>query len=689
MLNASSSTKPREISIGIPGDDGGTAIYEDGQPLSFATWPCYPYFHWAGGNAYSSQSLIRLEDNAMRSGMIGYAIDSYTRLGGNRTEGFLSASTSTFGLIRFDGAVSGPLGKGWYYSGGLYVNMDPSSVSTPSKRYVSDMKILKASLTKRWKSGEASLIYKFTDNRDGTYGYNTAPFYYNGDGSISLYEGFKPGRDCYFPEDDNVEYMDVVSGAMVSAKLRDMNTKRIHDATFRITDTLSTGWRLKGNLHFSGSGQLDNTGIYDVGIDETAGGMVQNRLSLNCASSYYDLMLNASASKRLGVHELELGAGAWYDYQYLAASTFKWAHTVEANPARVFRDGASAWNFNESAEYDDGHQWNAIAYARDDWDVSDRLNLFGGIRMEYQRYSVWSAVNPEGATFNSRHDGFYLEDGTVEPQHFSSPGINAVAIGSATYRLGGKLFVNGEYLYARKNKGVAAFGIADMPLLTPTVNQLGRIGIIYEGGWIDFTSMLSYITAENNQGLLHLTKQIGGKSETISRNATYDIGTLGWTTDANIHWKGLSLHLLATLQEPKYRNYSTSLTFSDGTTDKLDYSGNYVTGISRFLLEVDPSYSFGDWRIWMSARFFSRQYASRVNNAWFNGHWETFAGADWQVRRNLGLSLNVVNLFFQNGISGTLDAADTITDNAMLSGLLITGTYIRPFTVNLSVNCRF
>ena len=76
MLNASSSSKPRDISTGLPGDDGGTAIFEDGVPLATGSWPAYPYFHWAGGAAYSSQTLYKMEETALRSGVERRAVSS-------------------------------------------------------------------------------------------------------------------------------------------------------------------------------------------------------------------------------------------------------------------------------------------------------------------------------------------------------------------------------------------------------------------------------------------------------------------------------------------------------------------------------------------------------------------------------------------------------------------------------------
>lgn len=105
--------------------------------------------------------------------------------------------------------------------------------------------------------------------------------------------------------------------------------------------------------------------------------------------------------------------------------------------------------------------------------------------------------------------------------------------------------------------------------------------------------MISYINSRNIGSTQYFTKQIGGVSETQGK---------------------------ATFQRPQYRNFRVPLTFSDGSEVVLDYNDNYVTGMSKVLLELDPSYRIGDWRLWLSGRFYSRQYASLVNNVYFNGH---------------------------------------------------------------------
>ena len=160
MLNAESASVPRDISIGLPTSDGGASICEDGIKHSYSF--VKGRYHWAGGNAYSSSRLRSLAESIIKTGDIGIVLESTTKTGGDKLEGAFSFKTSTFGQINFDGAVSGPIRKGWYYSVGAFVNLDPTSVNAPGRTFVDNRQIFKAALTKRWNNAEFNIFYKFS-----------------------------------------------------------------------------------------------------------------------------------------------------------------------------------------------------------------------------------------------------------------------------------------------------------------------------------------------------------------------------------------------------------------------------------------------------------------------------------------------------------------------------------------------
>lgn len=706
MLNAESASMPREISIGLPTGDNGAAICEDGVKHSYSF--VKGHYHWAGGNAYSSVGLRGLSESVIRTGDIGMVVDSYTKLGVENHAGVFSFKSSTFGLINFDGSVSGPIKKGWHYSLGVYVNLNPTSVNAPGRTFVDNKQIFKAALSRRWENASFDIIYKLSFSKDNLGGYGEAPFYYNGDGSISEIEGYKLGRSCYFPANDDITYMDLNTGDIKTGDIGKMDDRQIHDILFKGKYKTDSGWDLTGFLHgcvapknnwvksvvsgidVSTDGFLKNGKAASLEDGSTYSGKLQNRVVSIIDSKSLDVTALFEANKVWAKHDLNLGAEIYYVGQYEKTASARIAHTVTADPQRIYLDGQSSWGYNMNSQYAEGFRWSATAYAFDDWKITDRFLLRAGLRLRplYQSIDGASVID-EATAGNKKTEGFYLNNGVAKKSNVTLRKLDYAGTLYATYRLVDGLFFMGEGFYSITNKSVSYFKATKIPTLKAIGNAMGRGGLMYENEWMDATAMMSYITSWNNAATVSVTKQIGGVSETQDYTAQYGIGTLGFNFDGNMHWGGFNLHLMFTFQDPKYKNYDNVFTFSDGSTSEISYTGNYVTGISRVMLEIDPSYSYKDWRFWASARYFSRQYASRTNLAYFKGRWETFGGIDYKITSDLKLSLNVVNWLFQRGPKGSIDVADTISDASELEGYLMSGKYMRPFEVNIGVTYKF
>ena len=174
---------------------------------------------------------------------------------------------------------------------------------------------------------------------------------------------------------------------------------------------------------------------------------------------------------------------------------------------------------------------------------------------------------------------------------------------------------------------------------------------------------------------------------------SYDIQTIGWTTDALIKpFKGFDFHFLFTYQVPKYKKYETGVTFSDGNVSNIDATGNIVTDIPKVIIELDPSYQItNNLRIWASFRYFSKTYANIMNAYYFKGRWETFGGVNWKVNKHLSLNATVINFLNQTGAKGTISGAELVTkeEASKFYGSWMAGSYIRPFTVEFSAAIKF
>ena len=707
MLDASASAKPRDIPIGLPGETGGTMIMEDGIPVATTWSPIYPYVHWAASSSYANVGLMGIEETALRSGVLGFSVDSHTALGTDQLHGKVSAKTNNDGLIQIDGNLNGALTKGWYFTAGVYANLDPTSVHPKHVTFANNTQIYKAGVTHRWNQSEASLLYKLTVNRDGLFGCDRAPFIYNGDGSISRLNGFHMGRDCYMPADVAFSYMDLETGQLIETDVNDENRRIIHDLTFMMTNRLCGRWSVESRVHLTGSKDMSTVGFSETGIDQITNGrdakgrhittadgadysgLMQQRLLFAQHFDFFDMQAQTELIRKSHNRTTNLGLSYWFTYSYANAGNVTIAQTVENNPLRLLNNGQRQWDYNASANYGRGREHFISLFAIDDWHVTPSLNLYYGLRAELFHSNYDIAVNEDGQTNNTRHNGFYINDGTATVSNHKRTKMNFIGVLRANYQLAPRLFLTGEYLYLYLQRRFDQFRFETMPSEKPYFKQLLRGGISYENEWLHSSAMISFINSRNIGSTQYFTKQVDGVSETQGKNTTYNIGTLGITGDATATLGNFSMHVLATFQRPTYRKFSVPLTFSDGSTEVLDYNGNFVTGMSKVLLELDPSYRIGDWRLWLSGRFYSRQYASLVNNVYFNGHWETFAGVDWTATKQLSLQFSITNLLNQSGANGSIAAANTITDISLLQGYYTAGTFIRPFTVSLSASYKF
>lgn len=705
MLNAESATVPREINIGLPEGGSGAIVYVDG--AKHAHGLPRSQFHWSGGNAYQPQGTIGLMEAVITSGEIGVLVDSKTRMGTDEFTGAFTVGTSTNGLIRFDGAVSGAVkgAKGWYYSLGAYVNNDPTNVNAPGRPFIDQKQIYHAAVSRRWENTTLNALYRFSycrDNLDNGYGF--APFVYKGDGTVAAYDGFRIGRDCYMPEDDAVSYMDIRDGRTRYGSLSNMDERFLHDVSLMLDHDHRSGWKLGANLHvmYMQPSRYVKMGL--AGIDRVTSengffnadgtpfsGYMQNRLITVEDQSELDVNLILSADRRFNSrHKLRLGMELVYADQLNYASTFYMAHTVGADPLRVYKGEKATWGMNTSGLFFDAYRLYAPIYAIHDWNPAPRLLVRTGARVRPLYQNVITAARLEGDVLNSRVDGFNIADRSLcDPHTLSIPAVDYAFTEHINYRIAGRLFFMAEGFYSMTTKSASYYKNATIPSTSPIGNALGRGGFTYDNRWMDLTALVSYITSWNNAKVMTVTKQIAGVSETIPWTAQYGIGTLGFTLDGNMHFGGFNLHFLGTWQDPRYKNYKNEFVFSDGTSEIIDYTGNHVTGISQLMLEFDPSYTWKNVRVWASARYYSRQYVSRTNLAYFAGHWETFAGLDLNLMKQLKLSVNLVNVLAQNGAKGSIDVADTITDASLLNDYVMSGSYIRPFCIDFLLTYRF
>ena len=714
MLNASSDNQPRQISIGLPSEMSAT-IYEDGTPVSWTWWPLLPYFYWSGSPMYSKVGLTSLSENAITNGAVNYTVDSWSREGGDKFEGHADYTTNTFGLQRFDVSIAGPIKNGWSYALSGYVNHDPGTNKLADAPLQNDMKQFKFALTKHFNhnKGKISLFYKY--NMYKGLGDGTAPFIYVGDGSVKEFEGFKLGKDGYLPANGQLTYMDVVTGKMVTMQ-RNKGARALSNDLNLVFE-----YNFKPNLHLSylskyhyadtyynglasagigqATAQSGYTYAYDTG-SHAAGDVFEGNYNtrflqriIGSERAWYNTV-ELKGNTLNNKHNWRLGANVWWILPEDVQSTGIYAHTVEKDPVWLKLGGNQGFAFNTGGNYFDTHEIKTAVYASDDWQATDRLWLSAGARLEYYKVEGYNAASKHGAydkdiayPENVRNVGFNMTQATKTK--INESWVNPAAALSARYTIAPGFGALAEGIFTMSAPGSPNFASDELPNVDPIYTYFAKGGLFWNTPWMKLVSQITYIEKTNYQRGAQFTNP-NDPSDVVNMLTTYDIQTLGWTTDVVLTpFKGFNFHGLLTLQSPKYKNYDITTKFADGTSMNYDFNDNITTGVSKVLIELDPSYMFDKFRVWASFRYQSKQYINKTNSLYFNGRWETFGGVDYNLNKNVALSLNLVNLFNQKGASGSISSADLVQDTSAYKNYLMAGSYIRPFTVEFATHINF
>ena len=709
LMNAASVSQPRQISLGLP-ISGHAYLYEDGLPVSYYNYQIYPYKSWHSGVSHESVRTTGPQDMALKYGVITYSVDSYSKLAGDTFEGKVNYTFNHFGRHAVDANVSTPVGKGWGLSISTYHNMDPGSNHLDMASLQESIHFYKAAVSKTWNDGrgKAGLVYQYSHNKEIIENYG--PFIFVGDGSVKEYDGFKLGIDQYRPANKMVKYLDVATGRITEQDINDANINQIHNVNFLLNYHWDNGLRLAFHSKFK-HGHSFRANPNMMGVSEATAesgytyedgtiytGKVQTRRMLHFDGFEHSWMTNAELTGKSKDHRHSWRAEVdyWLNAGGTETSMYLYGHEAKKDPKLLLLNGHEGYSYNSYAEYYDGHEHKLFGLASDEWNISNRLWLYGGIRLEYLNVRGWAANEPYKG--NARHAGFSLTDQGVEKNHFNNNHFNYAFIGSVRYALLPGFGLQAEFSSATVHSQLFHYGTYNYPTQESMPTNYFRGGIYWKNKWIDLTSQMTYISMKNSQerpNFSHvLTKDVGdmkaGMSESFTTPFFYDMATLGWLTDAMITpIDGLNIHVMFTIRDPRYKNFKITPTFSDGVTEEYDFTDKTITALSKTELEIEPSYRFGNWRVWLSARYFSRQYINKTNSLYFNGRWETFGGVDFKLNRYLSFSASVVNILNQKGASGTIPAADLITDPSRYKDYVMSGTFIRPFTFEFTTKLSY
>lgn len=704
MLNAQNNVGPREINVGLPATVGGTNIFQNGMPVSYHFWPEMPTTVWRQDATVVGGGLMGITDTAVDGGTVGYTATTTDNRGTDKLKINGSVSGNHFGLIRATACVSGPIKNGWKYVVGGYLDLDPGTFDAPGvkKYYADNAKMAKVGLTKDYASsfgkGRFTLFYRYGNVRTLQNSYY-APYVYGEGGKIEEYNGFKIGTDNYLINTGTITMKDAFTGEYKQVDL--MNEYRSESHAFDLIwdNTFSNGLTLNFSTRFRrsnvGIASPVMSGVAEAGgkyqyLDGTAysGKYVQSALYMNTnRTPIYTWITQAKLGRKQGKHNWSVGLqNLFYSIDRYSTEVSNYYQSVENNPRIVVPISGSEgyvngfYGFNSFMEYHTGTMNKTALILKDTWDICPTFQLKGGIRLEYQR------LRGEYMPTANRTNGTLL--GATEPikKDFFNKTIAVSAVWKTTAHFG----LQADAMYTECGGILGNYNTGTDPHLKASKTPMFSGGIYYNHPIISIVSKVSYISKSNYSANSNFTNP---QTNATARAAVkYDVKTIGWTTDVIFKpAKWFRMHFLMTLQDPKYGNYNGKLNFSDGTTRDFDFNSSNVTGISKFLLEFDPTFMYKNWNLQLHARYFGKQYANLSNTLSFEPHWETFARLGYTFNKHLNAYVNVVNLLNQRFAKGSISGTDLMTAEEATSkyGTVMTGTYIRPFTVEFGIGFNF
>lgn len=457
---------------------------------------------------------------------------------------------------------------------------------------------------------------------------------------------------------------------------------------------------------------------------------------------------NLQLSKQVGSHELN--AGAYFssyrtDWQLVQAGVFLEVANrprliqvmiptpdsgiAGLTPANGFAGvNTSYWNLHASTDL-------AAFYIGDDWNVTDRLHINAGLRLDIN-YS-------DGANERPVNPGS-VEDGEVVGQELP-PGYPAFIptpeqsqrgmFGSGRYRtwdytftnLGGSLGINYKLsdhfaIYARGSRGNRAPTVQQWTFQATEGSQI--TGNTVRGKVEYITQVESGIKVQSPNWSLLLTGfysqsenlisnfhrgQADGSFEFIA--VTGNTRTFGTEIEAvSRPLNGLVFRLNTTLQDPRFTKFQYGF-FVPGNNPQSgmhnrDYSGNKLNDIASVLVDFSTSYSKGIFNIFGNYRYTGERQANRPNTITLPGYGELMAGIglsfeqiDIGVRGTNLLNTQAISLMAQQtgedvlrvNDDGTADMLVTSGPNAgtVNNTFYSTGQGILPRMIILSATYRF
>ncbi len=570
------------------------------------------------------------------NGEVGVTMNFNLKKGTDETKGRVKLSATNYGQYRADAVLSGPLGNDFYYMIGGYVSQSPG---IRDAQFQSEKgRQFSAQLTKKLDDGEINLWSRWTDDHGQWY----LPMALNSGndlGTFSQLGNFTRYESLQVDQTGTRETFDFARGRGWKGSISGLNFKY----------NLGGGWSVRNNLSYT-NGNADTLGFVPDGAPvtvaqvksanalasvSTAGGTalantayVQNYGHWVVEKKVQSLTNDLSLNFKSGINDFTVGYyhANWSSDDFWTLGNFRPVQNVAngdylqngitCTMLKNAGSGSGCWAYGIRASGD--ARTDAI-YLADSIQATDALRIDLGVRQQWLNINYLLDSGP----------GY--PDGTTD-LNIKRPANKFSYTAAANYEVS-----RGLGFFLRYSKGYRFYNFDDLRDGGGKANVYGvsqlEGGLKFRG---DNASL--YMTAFYNKNN-NFESTVGGPPA-----SAFKTRAIGVEVDGNLHFGGLNLGALMTLQNAKVTQSSTAAQV-----------GNHVHRQPDFQMRLSPSYEFdlgsAKLTIYGAGSFIGKRWSDLNNTVRLPGYTKLDAGIEAKLDSGLFLRASADNLNNSHGLT--------------------------------------
>ena len=644
-------------------------IQEDGLPLlptGFNSMPSVDQYYKTDLTIQNIEAIRGGNASIIQYNTPGAVVNNISYAGADKPYGTFKFTTGfSQGLYRFDGNTGGKINDNIKYNIGGFYRTDKGVVN-PGYSPANAGGQVKGNMTFNFANKKGFIRVKGKYLNDITQWLLPAYYSYDGTGKPNAYKTFDIVTQSMSPIDTKWSYTDQYSNQSYSFSLNQGMHTKLGSGAVEFNYATDNGWRISNNFKY----QKTATGI---------NASLPLAISSRDASQYYyvdgtkasadasDQVISAIAFARLNNdkqivdyldfkkqannHSIFFGAGIHQYNRDDLAYTFSYKTEFKENP-RLLTESATPTTENGrklgQKNTTIGNTRALSLYAGDEWEISEKLRLDIGARIDNQNVTgkrPYYGVKADGAPDNK----IAANKNILGYTDYNISATNwAVSVG-ANYKMS-----NASSTFLRLTK---AYNM-------PNINDYSAVA--YNPANIKdrpvYLAELGYKYAKNNLGVFLSGSYSVIKNVSLAINvpipgsglqALLAFGsTKTWSAEWEISYKifrPLTLRWIGTVQDSRYTDYSASTKTNSAVVaqygDKIySFTGNRTERVPALNSELSGTIDYQNFNFFLSASYIGNRYTSASNSYKLPGYVAVKAGAGYNFTKAIALRLWADNL---------------------------------------------